>query len=83
MNNIIAELDLACSSRLQIGLIGSLFFGFLVIGSIAMADYADKHGRMNAFLKVFPLVLIGSWVAAEADSLWELYFGMILIGAGS
>jgi len=66
IDNMIHELQLDCASNLEIGLVGSLFFGSFVIGSIAIADYGDRYGRLNIFRKVFPLVLIGSYILSNA-----------------
>ena len=47
-NAAVSKLDLVCESDALIGLIGSFFFGGLVVSTVTVSFIADYNGRRPA-----------------------------------
>ena len=50
MNNWVKQMDLYCTSKLQMGLLGSSFISGCFVGSFILARMADIYGRRPIFI---------------------------------
>lgn len=80
LDNWMTSLDLICMDPASIGIMGTITFLSIGIGSIALGGLMDQYGRKVVLLATCAVtpVIQGFWLAYP--SLLSIYFGLFCIG---
>ena len=80
IHNWIEQLNLTCTPKLQVGLIGSSFFLGWAISCLIIPILADKHGRKKVFCISVILNLIIWFLTLFSKNLYLTLFLMLCFG---
>jgi MFS family permease len=83
IHNWMTDLDLHCTSRFNIGLIGTGYFVGFIMACIFIARGADKYGRKLFFIVGLSLHTISAAIVTLFPSLTTFYICFIFIGAAT
>ena len=81
--NLIRKLSLQCATGSQIGLIGTIYFIGLTLGSLFLPPLADRYGRKKFILLSNLLHLVAVSGLLLAQSLAALYIFFFILGLKS
>ena len=76
-------MELYCTSKMQIGFFGSLYFVGFMLGSVTLLRAADVFGRRPIYLLGLALHLVSVSMLIFLHGLVERYLGMALLGISS
>lgn len=83
INNFIVYFDLHCSSKFEIGLMGTMIFVGYTISAIIFPRMSDVIGRMLTFRRSFVIHVIGIGLILFVPSYYMIYVGLFLVGLAS
>lgn len=75
---MISHLELYCTSKFEIGLIGSLIFVGFMLGCLVLPSYADTHGRRPLFLGLVGFQLI-VWLLMILVTDLKLFYVLVFL----
>lgn len=76
--NLVQHLELYCTSKFEIGLIGSLIFVGFMLGCLVLPTYSDRYGRRPLFLFFMGLQLV-TWVLMLLNRSLYLFYVLVFV----
>ncbi len=83
MHNFIPYFDLHCISKVEMGMMGTLFFIGFTISCMIVPRLADIKGRRFTFIAFFHFHALGSAVMLFVPHYYAIYIGLFMVGIAS
>ena len=72
-DNWVPKFDLLCEEKYKIGLLGSMFFVGVIVGTLFIPALADAFGRKLVVIITVVVALIGQLGLIVTNNLYEAY----------